>query len=351
MKRILPPLVFLLSSLGYAQTAEPGPAPKFSGFLQPRWSLARAEGTGIHQSFDIALARVALNGRIPGSRASYFVQLQASTLGDSNALSLLDGWMDYAFESGVRVQAGRFILPYSRQFYTHPGQLLFSDLSVADYAFNLPRSIGAAVYGGVGRLSYSVAAVNSVRALDGVGQKNSGKGISGVARIELDVLAPYGYLETAPTAPDVPQFSVGAAVATNRVATDSAFQAVRAGEQTVGWTLDSGFRAGRISAQAAYYSRRNRSAGTSDLGYYGQLGAYAIPGLLEIAGRASQVRFGSRSDSAGAVQDSEFVLGLNGYLRGHELKIQADYGVTIQKEAHGAQTRGGLVRIQTQLMF
>ena len=52
---------------------------------------------------------------------------------------MLDWWIGYDLGKPGSFQMGRFILPYSRQFYTHPGQLLFGDLSAADYAFNLQR--------------------------------------------------------------------------------------------------------------------------------------------------------------------------------------------------------------------
>ena len=70
------------------------------------------------------------------------MQYEASTFGNNNRVSALDWWMKYSFSPDLAVQAGRFILPYSRQFYTHPGNLLFSDLSAADYAFNLQRAVG-----------------------------------------------------------------------------------------------------------------------------------------------------------------------------------------------------------------
>ena len=157
-------------------------------------------------------------------KLNYFMQLQGSTFGNNNDLTMLDWWMKYSFAPEFALQGGRFVLPYSRQFYTHPGNLLFSDLSEADYAFNLPRGIGAHVSGKLGPLSYHAATLNSVRALDAPGQQNIGSNIGALGRLELDILKPYGYYESSPKPVTEPQLSVGVAVAYNPIDGASSFQ-------------------------------------------------------------------------------------------------------------------------------
>jgi hypothetical protein len=91
---------------------------------------------------------------------------------------------------------------------------MFADLSQADYAFNLPRSIGGHISGKLGPLSYNAAVLNSVRAFDAPGQRNFGSNVAALGRLEFDILAPYGHYETSPKPVRDAQLSVGLAVAT-----------------------------------------------------------------------------------------------------------------------------------------
>ena len=101
-----------------------------------RYSLALNGGSlyayGQGNNFDVALAHLAFYVFDP--KVKYFFQYETTTLGNSNRSTLLDWWMQY-HSPYLRAQAGRFLLPYSRQFYD-PGHLVLSE---ADYAFNLGR--------------------------------------------------------------------------------------------------------------------------------------------------------------------------------------------------------------------
>ena len=181
----------------------------FNGFGQFLYSNNTPQGKNLTQGFDVALARLAISGNVFDPKLLYFMQLQGSTLGNNNNITMLDWWMKYNFAPELGVQTGRFVLPYSREFYTHPGNLLFADLSEADYAFNLPRAIGAHASGKWGPLSYHAAVLNSIRALDAPGQQNFGSQVAFLGRLELDILKPYGYFETSPKPVTEPELSIG----------------------------------------------------------------------------------------------------------------------------------------------
>jgi hypothetical protein len=325
---------------------------KLNGFVQARYTWLDPDTAGIAQNFDLGLARVALGGDAFSGKASYFFQLEASTFGNSNRLSLLDGWIQLPLSSSATVKAGRILLPFSRQFLTHPGNLLFTDLSAADYAFNMPRAIGVHAAASVGRLTLDGAIANSVRALDGAGQQNGGGAIAGIGRAELSLLGPYGYLESSPAGSSGPRLSVGAAVHSNPVTETSAFQNVQAGDSTTGLTIDAGFRTGRTTAQAAWYARRNESPDGRllDRGGYVQAGFYVVPSVWEIAARASFVHFeGLRA--AGAAKTREYEVGANRYLHGHNVKVQADGGLVQRDRFAGSSDTDRRVRVQLQLLF
>lgn len=329
-----------------------------NGFAQFRYTYNNADSTPTNQTFDVALARLAFSGNVFDSKLTYFTQLQGSTLGNNNNVTMLDWWMKYNFAPEFALQSGRFVLPYSRQFYTHPGNLLFSDLSEADYAFNLPRSIGAHVSGSIGPLSYHAAMLNSTRALDAPGQQNFGSNIGALGRLELAILKPYGYYETSPKPVTEPQLSIGLAVAYNPIDGSSSFQNLISKDSTTNVTLDLGFRWDGVTFQSAGYYRRDNftTPGLSDgddWGYYSQLGYYLVPGKLELAGRISGVEFDQPNVAGVYRRTTAYTTGLNYYFYGHNLKLQADYSFLDNDSFRGqASARDAhRVRLQAQFLF
>ena len=325
-----------------------------NGFLQARYTLAAPDTGRSRNNFDVALAHLAFSGNVFDPKVKYFFQYEATTFGNSNRSTLLDWWMQYSHSPYLRAQAGRFLLPYSRQFYAHPGHLLFPDLSAADYAFNLHRAIGLHLSGKVGRLSYHGLVTNSIRALDAGGQQNAGAEVAWQGRLEYDLLEPYGYLESSPTPAATPQLSIGVAAAFNPVEQASRFQNVMPGDRTTNVTIDGGFRYQGFSVQAAGYYRRNNLEALNevghDWGYYGQIGYY-LTEKLEIAGRVSGVDFQFANNPRTAGDVREYTGGVNYYLYGHHVKLQVDYSFLDGEPFVEGSTSADRLRVQTQILF
>ncbi len=325
-----------------------------NGFLQARYTLTAPDAGRSRNNFDVALAHLAFSGNVFDPKVKYFFQYETTTLGNSNRSTLLDWWMQYSHSPYLRAQAGRFLLPYSRQFYAHPGRLLFPDLSEADYAFNLHRAIGLYISGKVGRLSYHALATNSIRALDASGQQNAGAEVAWQGRLEYDILDPYGYLESSPTPALDPQLSLGIAAAFNPVDQASRFQNVMSGDRTTNVTIDGGFRYQGLSVQAAGYYRRNNLEALNEIGhdwgYYGQIGYY-LTDKLELAGRVSGVDFQVANNPRTAGDMREYMGGLNYYLYGHGVKLQVDYSFLDGDPFVGKSTSADRLRVQTQILF
>ena len=325
-----------------------------NGFLQARYTLAAPDTGRSRNNFDVALAHLAFSGNVFDPKVKYFFQYEATTFGNSNRSTLLDWWMQYSHSPYLRAQAGRFLLPYSRQFYAHPGRLLFPDLSAADYAFNLHRAIGLHLSGQVGRLSYHGLVTNSIRALDAGGQQNAGAEVAWQGRLEYDLLEPYGYLESSPTPAATPQLSIGVAAAFNPVEQASRFQNVLPGDRTTNVTIDGGFRYQGFSVQAAGYYRRNNLEALNevghDWGYYGQIGYY-LTEKLEIAGRVSGVDFQFANNPRTAGDVREYTGGVNYYLYGHHVKLQVDYSFLDGEPFVEGSTSADRLRVQTQILF
>lgn len=326
-----------------------------SAFLQGRYTFVSPENGPRSQTFDVPLGRLALSGDVIGHGASYFIQLEGSTLGNNNRLNLLDAWVQLRPGAGTDVQVGRMLVPFSRQFYTHPGNLLFTDLSEADYAFNLPRTLGASFSGKWKRLCYSTLAGNSIRALDASGQQNAGAAVSVVGRAEFDILAPYGYMESVPNGVSRPQWSIGFAGARNRVVDSTAFQSLTPGDRTYNFTFDSGFRINRWTAQTAVYVRKadpNGSLATRlDRGGYAQIGFLLVPGKWEIAARHAIVGFDQRDAASLTANIREYTGALNRYILGHKLKLQFDAGMLERRTFSGSSAKDFRARAQAQVLF
>lgn len=329
---------------------------KVNGFGQFRYTFSSPEKGKDNNNFDLALGRLAFSGNVFDPNFSYFLQFEGSTFGNNNNVTLLDWWGRYTLSPELYVQTGRGILWYSRQFITHPGTLLFLDLSEADLAFSLYRGIGGLAGGKLGPVSYTAQVTNSVRALDAGGQQNFGRDMAFTGRLEWDVLEPYGYIESLPLdPPGTPQLSLGVAAALNPVDSGSQFQNVLPGDRTINMTVDGGFRWQGVTVQGAGYFRENNRRGavkSQDWGYYGQVGVFVAPQTWELAARVSGVDFQEANNPATLFEETtEYMIGLNYYLYGHGLKVQLDYSFLDHDPFTGANRSDNRVRLQTQFLF
>ena len=328
---------------------------KINGFTQTRFTNFVPDAGATNNNFDLALGRVAFSGNVFDPNVSYFMQYEATTFGNTNGVNMLDWWIGYQMGDAGKFHMGRFILPYSRQFYTHPGELLFADLSAADYAFNLQRAVGAAFGGKSGRVGYHIVTTNSIRALDAGGQQNFGGDMAVQGRLEFDILEPYGYLESSPDVVDDAQFSLGLAAAFNPIDQASGFQNVMPGDETLNVTIDTGYRLGRFAFQTAGYYRKNNvrlsPVDSHDWGYYGQLGYFIVPSQWEFAARISGVSFDQPNNPVVGGSVTEYTIGLNRYLHGHHVKVNTDYSY-LRLHPFFAEDRGDhRVRIQFQILM
>lgn len=345
---------------------------RYTGFKPHNGNAQFAPGTGEVNNFDVYLGRMAISGTAFDPSIHYFLQFQGSTAGDGNGIGMLDWFTSKTFSKYLTLQAGRFWTPFTYEYYDNPGNYLFADLSTAEYAFVLPRAIGAEVSGQAGRLSYAAMAGNSVRALDAGGQSNFKSQVSYIGHLQFDLLAPYGYVETDPSRDGAskPELSLWASGAYNPVVSSSAFENVVAGDTTVSATSTAGFRYGFFSLQTTGYFRETKSplggpATDNSWGFGEQAGYYLVPGRFEVAERISGVNWGGlHFPLAGSESNTWFAgpsfpyhrvdedsVGLNYYLHGHSAKIQMSYsylhGNTFSAKTFGA----GRLWLQTQLMF
>ncbi len=351
-----------------------------NGLFQIRYTLF-APNSVIHygalentqNTFDVFLGRLAFSGSVFAPDLKYFAQIQASTAGNSNTISMLDWFVSKTFSQYLTVQAGRSWIPYTYEYYDNPGNYLFADLSTAEYAFLLQRAIGVQASGQVGNLSYAGEVMNSVPALDAAGQENLGSKMAYLGHLHYDLLQPYGYVESDPN-PDgtwKPELTLWLSGMYNPVDYSSGFQNARAGDRTYGATPSILFRYGFLSFQGTgYYRRTLQAAGGGpsydSWGYGEQAGYYLVPATWELAERVSGVWWGQPEiASTGGNQTNwfsgptnfpyhritEYSVGLNYYLFGHNAKVQGDYSYLAGSGFDNHSFGANRVELQTQVMF
>lgn len=321
---------------------------QLNGFGQLRFT------SPAERRLNLSLGQISLTASPSGDKnTTFFVQAGVSTIGTADVF-LLEAWGAREIAPGWRVQAGRFLVPFSRQFMTAPSNLLFPDISTTDAAFNVPYAWGSTISMTRKRLVWTAAAITSATPVDCLGRTAPAGHPGAVGRVDFNLLEPFGYLETDPAGPEKPQLSVGFATLYSRSAFESPAQNLLPGDRTVNFTADAGLRHRRLTIQAAVYRRavQTRQAATyRDWAGYAQAGYYLLPHKLEAAGRLGNLEFGRWNCVDSMHRARERSIGLNWYLRSHFIKVQADYTWLRILPFAGAPENDGQFRLQTQFAF
>ncbi len=315
------------------------------GLGQPRFSNPAS------RKFDLPFAELSVLGSA-GERTTVFVRGGMSTV-DSGELFLLEARASYQVSKSVNIQAGRVLLPFSRQFYSPPSSLMFAGLSSADTVFNAPYAWGALASLKRGSSTLTFGAVSGPTPLDNLGHASPAGRPGLIGRLDWNLLGPFGFLESDPTMPDTPQLTLGVAGMISDSAFDSPLQNLSRGDRNRSVTGDAGFRLNRFTAQTAVYRRsvsRSLAGDRGDWGGYLQSGFYLIPRRLEMAGRLGAMSFGKTPYVSAGPSFGERALGLNCYLRGHFIKMQADY-TWYRARSVADFTPHGQFRVQAQFAF
>lgn len=344
---------------------------RYTGF-DPKKNVAQfGASTQPSSNFDVYLGRLAASGTVFSPTLKYFLQFQGSTAGNGNGITLLDCFTSNTISKYLTVQAGRSWTPYTYEFYVNPGDLLLPDLSSAEYAFGLSRTIGVQAYGQAGKLSYAAMIANSIPALDASGQENFNAKVSYIGHFQYDLLAPYGYVESdpGPLEANRPALTFWGSAAYNPVASDSSFENLAAGDRTANATSTLAFRYMRFTSQSTGYYRKTTPVRAAQVfnswGFAQQAGFYILPGQLELAGRVSGVNWGAPNfPSSGFRVDTWFsgpnfpyhrldedTLGVNYYFHGHNVKLQTAYSCLHGNAFDGRKFAANRVWVQTQVMF
>lgn len=292
---------------------------------------------------------------------------------DDVANLLFDAFIQYALTDDLSIRFGQFVLPGNRQRVIGSRDLQLIDRSIANSAYNLDRDVGLMLmYSkkiGKAQLVYFGAMSNGVgrNILDPTEIENySAFSLAFTQRLEFLPLGRFtgdgDYFESDLLREKEPKLSVGGGYFRNNdaIRTRSQRGPQLYGTRDINSTFaDMIFKYRGFSLMAEYLNMYSPEPITqeendfrvvqSGAGYMIQAG-YVWPSLWEIAGRYSS-RTPNSLVTAFQFPESELLLGVSRYIRGHRIKFQSDIGyITDSNRPEDAQ-ESLQWRIQMELGF
>ena len=306
-----------------------------------------------------------LVGEGPGQRAapdaSTFVLQHAELLFEGNMLRhrfeyrllfdfvdpqfLKDAFLQWRHGNWIAVRVGQYKVPFGFQRYLRSTYYDFVDLSETMNAFSLERDVGVMILGRPlgGRLQYQLSVTNG----DGAGKLNQNRDLAYAARV---VAAPWGALPDSEgdlVGQPRPLLSIGAAGYYNLAPTDIV---ARTGNPQANTDVDDNGRVDNVAIwqggvelrvhfrgaalQAELFRRLEHPGGgmgdRTFAGEYLQASYFILPHFLAVDARVERTDlplYGAtlaQRKASGDHIDGQ-TAGVSAFLRGHDLKIQADY--------------------------
>lgn len=291
----------------------------------------------------------------------------------ANGFKTEDLFVTYKISAPLSVQAGQFVPPQSRQELTSSGRQLFPERSLANETFNLGRDQGFQIAGSLaGNLvGYSVGLFNGNG--PNISHPDSNHLVAG--RIDINPLGPYK-LDEAGWPSDKLLLNIGASFSRERVSaidvgvkfdkdndvldvaldldklTDATF--ATAYGQDLSWQLwtantHASWQGATLAGEYYHLAADPQLGADWDAdGYYLQGSYQLLPKTVELAARYSAIK----STDGGAVvrfDKAEKQLGVNYYVAGHNLKLQADLTMVADKLA--ANKDDAIARVQAQFYY
>lgn len=364
---------------GFTITSDDG---RFSSTVRPRLQL-RATATGQRpqpaqprqwtQELNVRTVRLTLQGHALTPDLKYNLQLAlgGNDFETGSSTPLFDAWVEYTGIRDLNLRAGQFFVPFDRARTIRESSLQFVDRPAIIGELTLDRDVGlmassADLLGLGGLLGYNLGLFG------GEGRNRFGNTTPGLLYVARLYTRPFGAFDD-----DVegdlqrlpkPRLMVGVAGAFNQkthrqrsttgtVFTQGTFDYLHA-------DVDAVFKYRGLSVLAEVLFRKatpSLNTGTvngqevrewsrSGWGYVLQAG-YMLDETFEATARWDQQRARSGTDPAYISlvnqQGREAAVGVNAYLNGHSLKLQADYSRQFGRTGSARQ----LVRLQLDASF
>ena len=301
-------------------------------------------------SFWIRRAKTQLRGWIWNPHLTMEIQIGWAAADTGFVGSTFSGLEDAALTWDVsknetfEVKVGQYKVPFGRQEFTYSEFLEFVDRDILSGEFTQGRDVGVSVLGYLAgrKLEYRGGMFNG---------NGRNKPTNDNNRYQYDGTVTYspwgdvGYSESDFESKDHPLLMVGVEFENN-----NQFYSTNANNldtTTVGGEAIFKYRGLYLFGEYFDRKRRFQLGGSSfhSNGYHTQLGYFLVRDKLEVA-----LRYVSWDPTSliGGNDVSEKGVGLNYFVRKHDLKVQADFR---ELKDEGAGTTGHELRVQTQFVF
>jgi len=307
----------------------------------------KESGKDDSSSFQVKRAKIFAHGNAYLKDLTY--KIQVNTAGSS--VTLEDFYVDYKMVEGLKIRAGQYKVPFNRQELTSSGSQQFVDRAITNEAFALNRDQGVMLHSFLLR-DYGEYAIGI---FNGNGRNKSGNENNGhlfVGRVAFYPLGKFNmYSESDIEHLTSPKAGIGVAAAYNaRVPFQENDTTFIKDESRI--TADFMFKWYGFSLLLDYFTITNDvrdGEKTESTGFNVQAGAFIIPEHLEVAGRFATVEpnVDVRDD-----EEQEIAIGINYFIKEHNLKLQADYGMLSEERPDDASTlKTNRFRLQFQVIF
>ena len=295
-----------------------------SGFGQP-------DGTSV--AFAVWKLRPYLQGTVFASWLRYKFEFElgplttSATSNQSNS-RLTDAYVEFAKLPAATLRIGQYKVPFGLQELTSDTRQEFVDRSIANAKFAVSRDIGLMLYGSAWekKFGYQVGVFN------GAGQNNPQEdhGMLYGARVWVDPLGEYKLAESANDDSSKHILHFGSGYRTGEVMKGTGTPLVfQHPNDESAWNFEFAWRWQRLYAMGEYFSQTDQLKNPNNLpsvdaqGYHVQFGVMVQPKHHELALRYAMVE---PDKSVANAKQTEARLVYGYYMRGHNLKLQADIG-------------------------
>ncbi len=308
------------------------------------FSYNNPDNSTSESTFKMRRARILASGNVFVPWLGYSTQI---TLEGSKA-AMRDAYMEAAFYEQFTPRLGQYKVPFDREFLNGGFNLQLIERSIASSEFSLQRDIGLQISGKkvLDYFDYGLGFFNG----SGANQDNVDNDYMYVGRLVWSPFGSYPYWESAVDNPSSPVFSLAVAGAymPGLEPGERASLAGKLGDTSIvpvesdvtQWTADIAYKYGGFSLTSGYYYRNIdpkdvTSFGEQDAwGCYIQSGLFFIPKHFELAGRYAFID----PDNPEKISDnkkSEYTIGLNYYLSGHNVKAGINYSLFSTEKQSG----------------